>query len=342
MHKQENVVRKLKKARTLIISKENLELLGKQFSFDDYNEFYAKHFAPLRLPSDNLLSEPYDYGDSEETDLKDAFEQNKTGGNEDMEDGFIIDNGGAGSPEDDGFELPDEESYDNKQGEPGNNVISVPEGPQGQGGIPDEDDVPTIPTDDDGFTIPTDDDGFTIPTDDDGFTIPTDDDGFTIPTDDDGYTIPTDGNEINNSVVKPNSNNNSVEDNEYNLFESKRNPNSGKVPTKTDTKNNQKKVELPTDATPTKTGQNNRSSQSNRNNQSNRSNRSKQDAKNPEKPAEKPAKKPDPDPATIIPEDDDGFYFDIDPEPTSPTPKKKEKELQDIDLEDEYYDLDGF
>ncbi|MBR6978547.1 MAG: tetratricopeptide repeat protein [Prevotella sp.] len=333
VHKQENVVRKLKKARTLIISKENLELLGKQFSFDDYNEFYAKHFAPLRLPSDNLLSEPYDYGDSEETDLKDAFEQNKTGGNEDMEDGFIIDNGGAGSPEDDGFELPDEESYDNKQGEPGNNVISVPEGPQGQGGIPDEDDVPTIPTDDDGFTIPTDDDGFTIPTDDDE---------FTIPTDDDGYTIPTDGNEINNSVVKPNSNNNSVEDDEYNLFESKRNPNSGKVPTKTDTKNNQKKVELPTDATPAKTGQNNRSSQSNRNNQSNRSNRSKQDAKNPEKPAEKPAKKPDPDPATIIPEDDDGFYFDIDPEPTSPTPKKKEKELQDIDLEDEYYDLDGF
>ena len=37
---------------------------------------------------------------------------------------------------------------------------------------------------------------------------------------------------------------------------------------------------------------------------------------------------------------DDGFGEDITPTPT--TKKKKEKELEEIDLEDEYYDLDGF
>ena len=36
---------------------------------------------------------------------------------------------------------------------------------------------------------------------------------------------------------------------------------------------------------------------------------------------------------------DDGFGEDITPTPTT---KKKEKELEEIDLEDEYYDLDGF
>ena len=362
VHKQENVVKRLRHARTLIISKENLELLGKQFSFDDYNEFYVKHFAPLRVPADNLLSEPYDLGDGEETDLKGAFEQDR--GEEDgMEDGFNIEGGGTGNPDDDGFELPEEESGVNTPGGPGNDVIDIPEGPQGQGGIPDEGDVPAIPTDDEGTpTIPTDDDGLSptgddnglsIPTDDDGFTIPTDDDGFTIPTDDDGglsiptgddggLTVPTDdngnnGNGVNNSVVNPGSNNNGgdiPEDDEYNLFESKRNPNSGKVPTKTDAKNNQKKVELPTDATSTKTSQNSRSTRNNQNNQNNRNNQSE---KKPEKKDQTVPINPD--------KEDTGIYFDdfdVEPVPAAPTSKKKEKELQEIDLEDEYYDLDGF
>ncbi|MBR6181937.1 MAG: hypothetical protein IKQ77_12095 [Prevotella sp.] len=347
--KQENVVRRMRKARTLIISKENLELLGKQFSFDDYNEFYAKHFAPLRLPSDNLLSEPYDYGDSEETDLKDAFEQNKAVDNEGVDDGFNIDGGGTDNPDDNSFELPEEEPANEEKATLDKDVIIQPTEQPTQGGIPDEDDEPSIPADDDdGVTIPTDDDGFTIPMDDDG--------GLSIPTDDNGGLPVPNGNQddnINNSVVTPGSNNNgnTLEDDEYNIFESKRNPNSGKVPTKTDAKNNQKKVELPTDATPAKTEKSNRSDRNNRSDRSDRSDRSNQSDRNNQSDrsnqnTQKPAKKQEPETDAINPEKEDtGIYFDdfdVAPVPASPTSKKKEKELQDIDLEDEYYDLDGF
>ena len=348
VHKQENVVKRMRKARTLIISKENLELLGKQFSFDDYNEFYVKHFAPLRLPADNLLSEPYDLGDGEEPDLKGAFQQGQDEDNEGVDDGYNIDGGGTGNDDDDGFVLPEEQPDDNGQGGvPGNDVINMPEGPQSQGGIPDEDDEPTIPTDDDGFTIPSDDDGVSIPTDDDGVSIPTDDDGVSIPTDDDSdLPVPTGGynnggNQPNNSVVTPGSNGNDIpEDDEYNLFESKRNPNTGTVPSKPDTKNNQKKVELPTDATHDKTSRNNQSNRNNQNNQTTQKPVKKSEQKDERRETDKPQTVPiNPD------KEDTGIYFDdfdVDPVPAPSTSKKKEKELQDIDLEDEYYDLDGF
>ncbi|MCR4773892.1 MAG: hypothetical protein K5854_05985 [Prevotella sp.] len=46
------------KGRTLIISTENLALLGISHSYDDYDKFYAKHFAPLKVSSLRLLDQP--------------------------------------------------------------------------------------------------------------------------------------------------------------------------------------------------------------------------------------------------------------------------------------------
>ncbi len=57
---QENVVKQMGKARPIIISEENLPLLGTNFSYDEYNQFYNKHFAPLKVSTFYLLTEPAD------------------------------------------------------------------------------------------------------------------------------------------------------------------------------------------------------------------------------------------------------------------------------------------
>ncbi|MDO4160756.1 MAG: hypothetical protein Q4D41_09905 [Prevotellaceae bacterium] len=46
------------KARAIIISNTNLELLGTQYSYTDYDKFYEEHFVPLRISTVRLLTEP--------------------------------------------------------------------------------------------------------------------------------------------------------------------------------------------------------------------------------------------------------------------------------------------
>ena len=42
----------------MIVSEENRQLLGQQFSYDDYDRFYTRHFAPLKITDEPLLNEP--------------------------------------------------------------------------------------------------------------------------------------------------------------------------------------------------------------------------------------------------------------------------------------------
>ncbi len=58
--KQERVAKLIDKARPVIISEENLPLLGTNYSYDEYNQFYTKHFAPLKVSTFYLLTEPAD------------------------------------------------------------------------------------------------------------------------------------------------------------------------------------------------------------------------------------------------------------------------------------------
>ncbi|MCR5850876.1 MAG: hypothetical protein K6G92_09230 [Bacteroidaceae bacterium] len=51
---------RLEGIRTLLISDENLKMIGKEFSFDDYKEFYDEHFAPLEIPEDLKIDTPAD------------------------------------------------------------------------------------------------------------------------------------------------------------------------------------------------------------------------------------------------------------------------------------------
>ncbi|MDN5553255.1 type IX secretion system periplasmic lipoprotein PorW/SprE [Prevotella sp.] len=58
LHRQTVVINLAKKARPIIISKQNLPLLGNQFSYEDYEKFYNKHFAPIKPTTSNPLIEP--------------------------------------------------------------------------------------------------------------------------------------------------------------------------------------------------------------------------------------------------------------------------------------------
>lgn len=46
--------------KTLLISDKNLSMLGKQYSFDDYNSFFDEKFAPLQMPKNVNLDEQID------------------------------------------------------------------------------------------------------------------------------------------------------------------------------------------------------------------------------------------------------------------------------------------
>ena len=44
--------------RTLLISEDNLKMIGNEFSFDDYKAFYEETFAPMDIPEDLQIDEP--------------------------------------------------------------------------------------------------------------------------------------------------------------------------------------------------------------------------------------------------------------------------------------------
>lgn len=94
-HRQANLSTLLGKARTIVISNANLDLLGNQWSYDDYDKFYSKHFAPLKISTFQLLTEPVDI---EAEPSKPSVEQIDRL----LDDGTFIDNGLQSEPVDNG------------------------------------------------------------------------------------------------------------------------------------------------------------------------------------------------------------------------------------------------
>jgi tetratricopeptide (TPR) repeat protein len=60
LYANEVMAEKLSKCRSLIISEINLPLLGVQFSYDDYEQFYEDIFVPMKTSTDKLLIRPED------------------------------------------------------------------------------------------------------------------------------------------------------------------------------------------------------------------------------------------------------------------------------------------
>lgn len=58
LYSNQNILKLTRKCRPIIISDSNKELLGTQYSYNDYDKFYEKHFVPLRISTVKLLTEP--------------------------------------------------------------------------------------------------------------------------------------------------------------------------------------------------------------------------------------------------------------------------------------------
>ena len=80
------------KARKIIISDSNLELLGSQYSYNDYDKFYESHYVPLRISTVKLLSEPIDieYQQNNDKKGKDSDEDNELYNGGVIEQGLYI------------------------------------------------------------------------------------------------------------------------------------------------------------------------------------------------------------------------------------------------------------
>ena len=96
LHTHAAVTRLVGKNRSLIVSETNLPLLGRQFSYADYDKFYAKHFAPLKTSDEPLLNEPdaVTTPEAPSSNEEDDSKQNKTDGFNEFD---IQDNTGGGS-----------------------------------------------------------------------------------------------------------------------------------------------------------------------------------------------------------------------------------------------------
>ncbi len=196
-----NIVKHTRKARTILISSDNLELLGNQYSYDDYDAFYDKHFAPLKVKSEYLLSEPTEIGYEKEVDMKDAMPKSNAEG--EFDDGTGIDeNGLGGNAEDNGFDIPED-----TPAEPAseNNDFDIPDAPaattptQGSGQP-----TPTTPIEDSDFIIPAEDNNVVTPPaeDDNVVTPPAEDDNTVTPPAEDDNTV-TPPAEDDNTVTPP-------------------------------------------------------------------------------------------------------------------------------------------
>ena len=155
------VMKLAQKGRALVISDANLELLGTQYSFNDYDKFYEQHFMPLRISTVRLLMEPesieYQPQEKENTPADDnhadddgIYEDGLFNGGV-IEDGFFIDGGNdnpGGNAADDVIAIPEEGTPANnapvEQG--GGLVIDTPvEQPVATSPAADDEDVIVIP-----------------------------------------------------------------------------------------------------------------------------------------------------------------------------------------------------
>ena len=136
-----NIARMAAKARAIIISDANLELLGTQYSYNDYDKFYEQHFVPLKVSTVRLLTEPatieYEPGAELGEDGGDGLYNGGV-----IEDGLFIDDEPAAQPQDTGTTLIMDEPADAQPTEStGAGTLVIPETeepeaqPTGGGGV---------------------------------------------------------------------------------------------------------------------------------------------------------------------------------------------------------------
>ena len=297
LYSNNNILRLTRKARAIIISDSNKELLGTQYSYNDYDKFYEKHFVPLRISTMRLLSEPetIEYEKEPESEKQ---EENK------LYNGGVID--------DDTFLQLGIPTDDEKQNEENDGTI-IPIDSQ------------TVAPADDGLTIPVDN-NVAAPTDKKVET-PVDDNTFSLPDADDSTTNQqetfdmTPERQSANDNRKQQTTNDDLPNIELDQQAEKEVPKPTKEPAKTDSPAMTEKTEktgtsAKTEST-TKTGK----------------------ATTTEKPAPKKEEEKKPQ------QQDNGIHFTDDADDNNyniQQDDKKQKKQQEFNLEDDYYELDGF
>ena len=296
-----------KNTRVIIISTKNLDMVGLQFTFEDYQKFYEKYFAPLQISKRYLLSEPAEVASPRERDLDEEIDNRAST----LDD---INASGGEVPADNSFTIPEEVVQPEQQSEEPAGITvpqqpeDVPQEPEQQPATPqiqpetpqaqpqEPEQKPESPAtvepvpEDNGIVVP-DDNGFTIP--DDNTTVIEDDNSLSIP-EENIFTVPEEEQREpqNNTIEVPA-------------------PQQPAIPQRPDN-----------DAQP-------------------RQNTTQQPT--PQQPKSQPQQQPA-TPAEEQPvedtQDDTGIYFDDDigEEPSNNNAPKQ----NDNNIEDEYYDLDGF
>ena len=298
LYSNKNILRLTRKARAIIISDSNKELLGTQYSYNDYDKFYEKHFVPLRISTMRLLSEP------------ETIEYEKEPESEKQEDNKLY-NGGV--IDDDTFLQLGIPTNDEKQNEEGDETI-----------IPI--DSPTVAPADDGLTIPVDNKVAT-PTDNNSTTPPADDNTFSLPDTDDSTTDQQETFDMTPERQSANGNrkqqtaNDDLPNIELEQQAEKEVPKPTKEPAKTDSPAMTEKTE--------KTGTSAKTESTTKT----------EKATTTEKPAPKKEEEKKPQ------QQDNGIHFTDDADDNNyniQQDDKKQKKQQEFNLEDDYYELDGF
>ena len=77
LHAASDLGETLRQCRSLVISQQNLALLGTRFSYDDYDDFYRKTFQPLQISDEQLLTIPetIDQPEEEEEPVEEEEEE---------------------------------------------------------------------------------------------------------------------------------------------------------------------------------------------------------------------------------------------------------------------------
>lgn len=144
LYKNQKVMSIASKGRAIIISDSNIELLGTQYSYNDYDKFYEQHFVPLRISTVRLLTEP--------ATIEFEKQPESEGGNTDglynggvIEEGFFInDTEPAAGGTDNGISIPVEPENTPATGTQNDNTITIPA----------EEEKPAGNADDGGIVIP--------------------------------------------------------------------------------------------------------------------------------------------------------------------------------------------
>ena len=297
LYSNNNILRLTRKARAIIISDSNKELLGTQYSYNDYDKFYEKHFVPLRISTMRLLSEPetIEYEKEPESEKQ---EENK------LYNGGVID--------DDTFLQLGIPTNDEKQNEENDGTI-IPIDSQ------------TVAPADDGLTIPVDnnvaaptDKKVETPVDDNTFSLP---DTDNLTTDQQETFDMTPERQSANDNRKQQTANDDLPNIELDQQAEKEVPKPTKEPAKTDSPAMTEKTE--------KTGTSAKTESTTKT----------EKATTTEKPAPKKEEEKKPQ------QQDNGIHFTDDADDNNyniQQDDKKQKKQQEFNLEDDYYELDGF